>query len=139
MSAPARGSRHPRLHLLASGSMIDRGSGPSRRLTMPTPRAYPEMADPMVRPRYTGLPTFMRAPWQEDPAGLDIALVGVPFDGGVTNRPGARHGPREIRNQSSLMRKVNQASGIDPYALCRVGDVGDAWVEKPYELTGADR
>src|SRR3954468_12792873 len=99
--------------------------------------SYPENADPMVRPRYTGIPTFMRAPYCEDPAGLDIALVGVPFDGGVTNRAGARHGPREIRNQSSLMRRINQASGIDPYALARIADVGDAWVEKPFELTGA--
>src|SRR5437764_197760 len=99
--------------------------------------SYPEMADPMVRPRYTGIPTFMRAPYTEDLTTLDIALVGVPFDGGVTNRTGARHGPREIRNQSSLMRRINQSSGIDPYALCRVGDVGDAWVEKPFELTGA--
>jgi guanidinopropionase len=100
---------------------------------------YPEMADPMVRPRYTGLPSFMRAPYQEDPAGLDIALVGVPFDGGVTNRPGARHGPREIRNQSSLMRRINQASGLEPYAVCRIADVGDAWIEKPFELEGALR
>ena len=98
---------------------------------------YPEMADPMVRPRYTGIPTFMRTPYAEDPAGLDIALVGVPFDGGVTNRTGARHGPREIRNQSSLMRRINQASGIDPHALCRIGDVGDAWIEKPFALEGA--
>jgi len=98
---------------------------------------YPEMADPMVRPRYTGIPTFMRTPYAEDPAGLDIALVGVPFDGGVTNRTGARHGPREIRNQSSLMRRINQASGIDPHALCRIGDVGDAWIEKPFALESA--
>src|SRR5882724_9556521 len=99
--------------------------------------AYPEFADPMVRPRYTGIPTFMRAPYREDLAGIDIGLVGVPFDGGVTNRTGARHGPREIRNQSSLMRRINQASGIDPYALCRIADIGDAWVEKPFELTAA--
>src|SRR5229473_3389370 len=99
--------------------------------------AYPEFADPMVRPRYTGIPTFMRAPYREDLAGIDIGLVGVPFDGGVTNRTGARHGPREIRNQSSLMRRVNQATRIDPYALCRIADLGDAWVEKPFELEGA--
>ena len=104
---------------------------------MPRKLDYPEMADPMVRPRYTGIPTFMRTPYAEDPTGLDIALVGVPFDGGVTNRTGARHGPREIRNQSSLMRRINQASGIDPYALCRVADVGDTWVEKPFALEGA--
>src|SRR5215469_2778838 len=108
-----------------------------RRQSMARRLDYPEMADPMVRPRYTGLPTFMRAPYQEDAAGLDIALVGVPYDGGVTNRPGARHGPREIRNQSSLMRRINQASGIDPHALCRIADIGDAWIEKPFELEGA--
>ena len=98
---------------------------------------YPEFADPMVRPRYTGLPSFMRAPYREDPAGLDIALIGIPFDGGVTNRTGARHGPREIRNQSSFMRKINQASGLSPFDLCTVADIGDAWVEKPFALEGA--
>jgi guanidinopropionase len=91
----------------------------------------------MSRPRYTGLPTFMRAPYSEDLAGVDIALVGIPFDGGVTNRPGARHGPREIRNQSSLMRRINQATGICPYDLCRIADVGDAWVERPFNLVEA--
>ena len=78
----------------------------------------PEFADPMSRPRYTGLPTFMRAPYSEDLSQIDIALVGIPFDGGVTNRPGARHGPREIRNQSSLMRMINQASRIAPFNAC---------------------
>lgn len=96
-----------------------------------------EFEDPMARPRYTGLPTFMRAPWapdEKDWAGLDIGLVGVPFDGGVTNRTGARHGPREVRNQSSLMRKINQSSGIAPFDLCRIADLGDAWVESPFHL-----
>ena len=95
---------------------------------------YPEFADPQLRPRYTGIPTFFRAPFQESPSGLDIALVGVPFDGGVTNRPGAKHGPREIRNQSSLIRKMNPVTGIDPYALAKIADVGDAWVESPFNL-----
>ena len=101
---------------------------------MPRQFKYPEFSDPQVRPRYTGIPTFLRAPYQEDPEGLDIALVGVPFDGGVTNRTGARHGPREIRNQSSLIRKINQATGLNPYESCRIADVGDAWVEGPFEL-----
>ena len=83
-----------------------------------------EFDDPMARPRYTGLPTFMRAPYREDLEGVDIGLIGVPFDGGVTNRPGTRHGPREIRNQSSLMRKINQASGIAPFELCRIARPG---------------
>ncbi len=54
--------------------------------------------DAMLAPRYAEVATFMRAPLVRDPAEVDIALIGVPFDGGVTNRPGARHGPREIRN-----------------------------------------
>ena len=74
----------------------------------------------MMRPRYTGVPTFMRAPWREDLADVDIGLAGVPFDGGVTNRTGARHGPREIRNQSSLMRTMHQSTGIAPSKLARV-------------------
>jgi len=98
---------------------------------------YPEMQDPQVRPRYSGLPTFMRAPYRESLEGLDIALVGVPFDGGVTNRTGARHGPREVRNQSSLMRKINQATGINPYEGLEVADIGDAWLEKPFNLEAA--
>lgn len=94
--------------------------------------------DPMTRPRYVGLPTFMRAPWAEDDwSGVDIGLVGVPYDGGVTNRPGARHGPREVRNQSSMMRRINQATGVCPYELARIADIGDAVVERPFELTGA--
>jgi guanidinopropionase len=93
--------------------------------------------DPMTRPRFVGLPTFMRAPYEEDLSNVDIGLIGIPFDGGVTNRPGARHGPREIRNQSSLMRKINQATKINPYEHLRIADIGDAWVEKPYELEGA--
>jgi len=93
-----------------------------------------EFDDPMARPRYTGLATFMRAPYREDPAGVEIGLIGVPFDGGATNRTGTRHGPREVRNQSSLMRKINQASGIAPYELCTVADLGDAWVERPFDL-----
>ena len=98
---------------------------------------YPEYANPQLRPRYLGLPTFMRVPYAEDLSEVDIALVGVPFDGGVTNRPGARHGPREVRNQSSLIRTYNPATGVNPFELCRVADVGDAWAEEPYELTQA--
>ena len=98
---------------------------------------YPEHKDPQVRPRYLGLPTFMRAPYSEDLSQVDVGLIGVPYDGGVTNRPGARHGPREIRNQSSLVRKLNQATGINPWELARVADIGDAWPEKPFELEGA--
>lgn len=98
---------------------------------------YEEMRDPQKRPRYTGLATFMRSRWAESLEGVDIGLVGVPFDGGVTNRPGARHAPREVRNYSSLIRGVNQATRVAPFEPCRVADIGDAWVERPYALETA--
>ena len=95
---------------------------------------YEEFNDPIQHPRYTGIPTFMRAPQAEQWSDVELGLIGVPFDGGVTNRTGARHGPREIRNQSSLMRRKNQSSGICPYDCCRIADLGDAWVQKPFHL-----
>ena len=84
-------------------------------------------------PRFGGIPTFMRLPYSEDPAGVDIGLVGVPWDGGTTNRAGARHGPREIRNQSSFMRRVHPQTLESPYDFCNVADLGDASVN-PIDL-----
>ena len=81
--------------------------------------------DHTLYPRYTGIPTFMRVPYVQDVTQLDIAMVGVPFDSAVTNRPGARHGPREVRNQSSLIRRVHHVTGVNPYDLCKIGDAGD--------------
>ena len=101
------------------------------------PVRYPELADPQLRPRFSGIPTFFRTPYEEDLTRVDIGVVGVPFDGGVTHRTGTRHGPREMRSQSSLVRKHNQATGVAPFDLVRVADLGDAWVEKPFELEGA--
>ncbi len=100
-----------------------------------------DFADPMQRPRFTGLATFFRLPYQEDFEAdpPQIGVCGVPYDGGVTNRPGPRHGPREVRNQSSLMRRVNQATGVNPFDAVKVADIGDAWIRKPYELEGAHR
>ena len=98
---------------------------------------YPELADPQLRPRYTGIPTFFRRPFVETLTDVDIGVIGVPFDGGVTHRTGARHGPREMRNASSLIRRINQATGVAPFDLVRVADLGDAWIEAPYELEGA--
>jgi guanidinopropionase len=93
----------------------------------------PQPLSGMVVPRFGEVATFMRLPIERDPAKLDIALVGVPFDGGTTNRPGARHGPREIRNMSTLMRRVHHVSRVAPYELCRVGDHGDTPVN-PVDL-----
>src|SRR5262245_11888237 len=76
-------------------------------------------------PRFAGFPTFMRLPIAE-PDQVDVALVGVPFDSGTTNRTGARHGPREIRNQSSLVRRVHHVTGLSPLDRVKCGDCGDA-------------
>jgi guanidinopropionase len=91
----------------------------------------------MDAPRYMGLPTFMRTPLIADPAAFDIALIGVPYDGAVTNRPGARHGPREIRNASSMVRTIHPATRINPFELCRVGDAGDVPFAHVYDVEAA--
>jgi len=101
------------------------------------PTTYPEMANPQARPRYVGIPTFFRVPHTEDLGDADIGIIGVPFDGGVTNRTGTRHGPRAVRDQSSLLRLHNTSTGVAPFAELRVRDLGDAWIERPYELEGA--
>lgn len=90
--------------------------------------------DPMSAPRYTGVATFMRAPLVCDPSKLDIALIGVPFDGGVENRPGQRHGPRDIRNMSSLIRTVHHVTRVNPYKLCRVADMGDVPITNTFNI-----
>ncbi|MBW1672574.1 MAG: agmatinase [Deltaproteobacteria bacterium] len=90
--------------------------------------------DPMSAPRYTGVATFMRAPLVYDPSKLDIALIGVPFDGGVENRPGQRHGPRDIRNMSSLIRTVHHVTRVNPYKLCRVADMGDVPITNTFNI-----
>ncbi len=100
-------------------------------------RNYPIMSNPQAQPRYVGIPTFFRAPHTQDLSAVDIGLIGVPFDGGVTNRPGARHGPREVRNQSSLLRPINTATGAQPFGDLRIRDLGDCWIEEPYSLAGA--
>jgi len=82
----------------------------------------------MVVPRFAGISTFMRLPYL-DPAQasgeIDIALLGIPFDGATTNRPGTRLGPRQVREASSLMRMVNAGTKVAPYELCACADVGD--------------
>jgi guanidinopropionase len=82
--------------------------------------------DSALVPRFAEPATFMRLPYAKDLAGLDIALVGIPFDLGSTNRNGARLGPAQIREMSRLIRKVNASSSIAPFDLCNVADVGDA-------------
>lgn len=76
-------------------------------------------------PRYMGISTFMRAPLAHSLEGVDIGLVGVPYDGGVTNRPGARHGPHGIRDASNLMRPIHHVTRVNPFDQCHIADLGD--------------
>ena len=95
---------------------------------------YHDLADPQAQPRYTGIPTFFRTPYTQDLSDVDIGIIGVPFDGGVTNRSGARHGPRAVREQSTMLRRMNGATGVRPFEIARVRDLGDCWIEQPFEL-----
>jgi len=79
--------------------------------------------------RFAGVPTFMRLPHltPEHPRYADVrmGLVGVPWDGGTTNRPGARHGPRQLRDYSTMIRVMNPVTGVNPFALANCADLGD--------------
>jgi len=77
-------------------------------------------------PRFANINPFMRATYQENPEGLDIAMVGIPFDLGSSNRTGSRHGPAQMREMSRNIRQVHYPSMLEPFTLCRIADVGDA-------------
>jgi agmatinase len=85
-------------------------------------------------PSYVGLPTFQRLPWVPDPAELaaakaDVAIVGAPFDDGVSHRPGARFGPRAIRQANyatGSLHSLQVPGGIEPLDILKVVDAGDA-------------
>lgn len=81
-----------------------------------------------VLPRFAGIATFMRLPHlppDEAKGKVEIGVVGVPWDGGTTNRPGARHGPRQLRDLSTMTRQVNHVTGVEPYQLAACADLGD--------------
>ena len=83
----------------------------------------------LAMPRFAGLATLMRLPFvdfnHEAFAQVDIGLIGIPWDGGTTNRAGARHGPRQVRDLSTMIRNINRASGINPFETCNCADLGD--------------
>lgn len=94
------------------------------------------MTDPFFRPvsgmdlpRFAGVPTFMRLPHvgleHERLQDVDIGIIGVPWDSGTTNRPGPRHGPRQLRDMSTMIRAQNAATGVRPYEAANCADLGD--------------
>src|SRR5437660_736046 len=84
-----------------------------------------EPRNPFLSPRFGQIATFMLLPAASSPAGLDVALIGVPYDGGTSYRPGARFGPRAVREQSSLIRTWNPVLKVHPFQRLRVADCGD--------------
>lgn len=76
-------------------------------------------------PRFGGPTTMMRLPTQATAQGLDACFVGVPMDIGASNRAGTRHGPRQIRAESVMLRPYNMATGAAPFEAMQVADIGD--------------
>ena len=106
---------------------------------MTTPRYGP--ADAFLAPRYTGVRTFARCPHVKDLDGVDVAVVGVPFDTGTSFRVGARFGPEAVRAGSILLRPYNPNLKVDCFATQSVVDWGDVDTT-PGDATalgGADR
>ncbi|MEO5662611.1 MAG: agmatinase [Nocardioides sp.] len=81
--------------------------------------------DATVVPRYGGPSTFARLPRLDEVERTDVAIVGVPFDSGVSYRPGARFGPAHIRTSSKLLRNYNPVQDVEPFADQQVADAGD--------------
>lgn len=83
----------------------------------------------MELPRFAGVPTFMRLPHVAlDDARIsdvDVGIIGVPWDSGTTNRPGPRHGPRQLRDASTMIRAQNGATGVRPFETVNCADLGD--------------
>ncbi|MFT5722783.1 MAG: guanidinobutyrase [Motiliproteus sp.] len=76
-------------------------------------------------PRFGGPATMMRLPSQDSAKGLDACFVGVPLDIGTSNRPGARLAPRQIRDESRMLRPFNVSTGAAPFESIQVADIGD--------------
>ena len=87
-------------------------------------------------PRYAGPATFARLPRIDEVARADVAVVGVPFDSGVSYRPGARFGPAHIRQASRLLRPYNPALDVEPFAAQQVVDAGDIACN-PFDIAAA--
>jgi agmatinase len=92
--------------------------------------------DASVYPRYAGIATFARLPRIEEVPRADIAIVGIPFDAGVSYRPGARFGPSHVRESSRLLRPYNPAQDVSPFAEAQVVDAGDI-PANPFDIGAA--
>ncbi|TFD86598.1 agmatinase [Cryobacterium serini] len=92
--------------------------------------------DASVVPRFAGIATFARLPRLDEVERADIAIVGIPFDSGVSYRPGARFGPAHVREASRLLRPYNPAQDVFPFAAQQVADAGDI-AANPFDIAAA--
>ena len=92
--------------------------------------------NPLEVPRFAGPSTFARLPRRDQVDRADIAIVGVPFDSGVTYRPGARFGPLAVRAASRLLRGYHAPLDVEPFRACQVVDAGDV-VVSPFNIEAA--
>ena len=92
--------------------------------------------DATAVPRYGGEATFARLPRIDEVTQADVAVLGVPFDSGVSYRPGARFGPSHIRESSRLLRPYNPALQVPVFASQQVADAGDLAVN-PFSIGDA--
>src|SRR5258708_22338933 len=89
-------------------------------------RAQFAQLDATKIPRFADVATFMRTRRVDASALVDVGLIGVPFDLGVNYRSGARQGPAGVREASRVIRRLHPTSGISPFEICNVADLGDA-------------
>ena len=92
--------------------------------------------DATQMPRYGGIATFAHLPQLSEVSDVDVAIVGVPFDTGVSYRPGARFGPNHVRESSRLLRPYNPAANVSPFATQQVVDAGDI-AANPFDIEEA--
>ncbi len=100
---------------------------------MPEPRGP---VDPLEVPRFAGPSTFARLPRRDEVDHADVAIVGIPFDSGVTYRPGARFGPIAVRTASRLLRAYHAPLDVQPFRVAQVVDAGDIAVS-PFSIEAA--
>ncbi len=94
-----------------------------------TPNPFFQPVSAIELPRFAGVPSFMRLPYltpaDAEYAQVQMGLVGIPWDGGTTNRPGPRHGPRQLRDLSTMIRAGNPVTGVNPFVTVNCADLGD--------------
>src|SRR5262249_5437272 len=100
------GGEQPCLTCGAPARAAPRGEGEMREFRPP---------DAFVSPRFGGIPTFMRLPHSRELGAFEVALLGIPFDGGTSYRTGARFAPREIRAQSAMIRPYSHPQRVAPF------------------------